>query len=201
MCWLTVLAIGGLTMNDIYLYLITALLPLSAFMLVIQVNPYHALVIQGIVGAVAALVYAVLGAADVALTQALMGTLLAITLYAIAVRSSLVLRLGIIEDGLVKTDNPADFQQLMDDFRTIVRKHYMRLELVPYTNRQALDRALMEKEIHATCTQKLAVEQDEKQLYQTEIRVRRIYEIMQTELISPATLLTYINTPDLEEKH
>jgi putative multicomponent Na+:H+ antiporter subunit B len=132
-------------MNDIYLYLITALLPLSAFMLVIQVNPYHALVIQGIVGAVAALVYAVLGAADVALTQALMGTLLAITLYAIAVRSSLVLRLGILEDGLVKTDNPADFKQLIDDFRTIVSKHYMRLELVPYTNRQALDRALMEK--------------------------------------------------------
>ena len=77
-------------MNDSYIYVITALLPVSALMLILQTNPYHALVVQGIVGAVAALVFAVLGAADVALTQALMGTLLAITLYAIAVRSSLV---------------------------------------------------------------------------------------------------------------
>lgn len=188
-------------MNDeIYIYILTALLPLSAFMLVLQVNPYHALVVQGILGAVAALVYAVLGAADVALTQALMGTLLAITLYAIAVRSSLVLRLGVLEDGLIETATDSHFEQLMDDFRNIVRKHYMRLELVPYTNRQALHRALMDKEIHATCTRQEA-EYDKKQPYQTEIRVQRIYEIMQTELSSPATLLTYVNTPDSEEKH
>ncbi|MEB3283107.1 MAG: DUF4040 domain-containing protein [Lyngbya sp.] len=187
--------------NDIYLYVLTALLPLSAVMLVVQVNPYHALVVQGILGAVAALVYAVLGAADVALTQALMGTLLAITLYAIAVRSSLVLRLGILEEGLIKTATDSDFEQLIDDLRTIVRKHYMRLELVPYTNEQALHRALMDKEVHATCTQKLGEEADEKQLYQTEIRVRRIYEIMQSELSSPATLLSYVKTPDLQEKH
>ena len=88
-------------MNDSYIYVITALLPLSALMLILQTNPYHALVIQGIQGAVATLVFAVLGAADVALTQALMGTLLAITLYAIAVRSSLVMRLGVLEDGAI----------------------------------------------------------------------------------------------------
>ena len=63
-------------MNDSYIYVITALLPLSALMLLLEVNPYHALVTQGILGAVATLVYAVLGAPDVALTQALMGTLL-----------------------------------------------------------------------------------------------------------------------------
>ena len=57
-------------MNDFYLYVITALLPLSAGLTVLQVNPYHALVIRGILGAVAALVYAMFGAADVALTEA-----------------------------------------------------------------------------------------------------------------------------------
>lgn len=86
------------TMNDTYLYLIIALLPLTAGMLITQTNPYHALVIRGVLGAVAAMVDAVLGAADVALTEALMGTMLSITLYAIAVRSSLVLRLGVIEN-------------------------------------------------------------------------------------------------------
>jgi putative multicomponent Na+:H+ antiporter subunit B len=71
-------------MIDKYIYVIVALLPLSALMLVTQKNPYHALVIRGILGAVAALTYAILGAGDVALTEALVGTMLAVTLYVIA---------------------------------------------------------------------------------------------------------------------
>jgi len=219
-------------MNDSYIYVITALLPLSALMLILQSNPYHALVIQGIVGAVAALVFAVLGAADVALTQALMGTLLAITLYAIAVRSSLVMRLGVLEDGAIvqsalpkaiETDDESlpdgkafsvaslqecdHFGQLMDDMRSIFSKHYMRLEVVPYTNRQALQRALMDKEVHATCArrehdnQDLVATEDEQQPYHTTTRVQRLYDIMRTELSSPATSLTYVNAPDSGEKH
>ncbi|MBW4544518.1 MAG: DUF4040 domain-containing protein [Symplocastrum torsivum CPER-KK1] len=194
-------------MSDSYIYVITALLPLSALMLILQTNPYHALVIQGILGAVAALVFAVFGAADVALTQALMGTLLAITLYAIAVRSSLVMRLGVLEDGAIKADDEGHFEQLMNDLRTIFGKHYMRLELVPYTNTQALHRALMDKEIHATCArpehdnQDSVATEDEQQLYHTTTRVQRLYEIMRTELSSPATSLTYINTPDSGEEH
>ena len=219
-------------MNDSYIYVITALLPLSALMLILQTNPYHALVIQGILGAVATLVFAVLGAADVALTQALMGTLLAITLYAIAVRSSLVMRLGVLEDGAIvqsalpkaiETDDESlpdgkavslatpqecdHFQQLMDDMRSIFHKHYMRVEVVPYTNTQALYRALMDKEIHAACArrdhdhQDPVATEDEQQPYHTTTRVQRLYEIMRTELSSPATSLIYVNASDSEEKH
>jgi putative multicomponent Na+:H+ antiporter subunit B len=219
-------------MSDSYIYVITALLPLSALMLVLQTNPYHALVVQGILGAVAALVFAVLGAADVALTQALMGTLLAITLYAIAVRSSLVMRLGVLEDGAIaqsavpkaiETDDESlpegkavsiatrqecdHFKQLMNDLQTIFHKHYMRVEVVPYTNTQALYRALMDKEVHATCArreydnQDLVASEDEQQPYHTTTRVQRLYEIMQAELSSPATSLTYVNAPDSGEKH
>ena len=194
-------------MNDSYIYVITALLPLSALMLVLQTNPYNALVVQGILGAVAALVFAVLGAADVALTQALMGTLLAITLYAIAVRSSLVMRLGVLEDGAIKADDEGHFEQLMNDLRTIFGKHYMRLEVVPYTNTQALHRALMDKEIHATCArpqhdnQDPVAAEDEQQPYHTTTRVQRLYNIMRTELSSPATSLTYVNAPDSGEEH
>jgi putative multicomponent Na+:H+ antiporter subunit B len=209
-------------MNDSYIYVITALLPLSALMLILQANPYHALVIQGIVGAVATLVFAVLGAADVALTQALMGTLLGITLYAIAVRSSLVMRLGVLEDGAIETDDESlaadkaltaaswqecdHFQQLMNDMRSIFHKHYMRVEVVPYTNTQALQRALMEKEVHATCarreynTQDPLVSQDEQEPYHTTTRVRRLYDIMRTELSSPATSLTFVNASDSQEE-
>lgn len=202
-------------MIESYVYVITALLPLSALMLVLQVNPYHALVIQGIQGAVAALVYAVLGAADVALTQALMGTLLAVTLYAIAVRSSMVMRLGVLEDDFSVVDSDSSpenqpkgyFQQLKDELQTIFNKRHLRLELVPYTNRQALQRALMDKEVHATCTQPDPDAQHhadsgtEKLPYHTQIRIRRIYEIIQTELASPITSLTYVNVPDSGEKN
>ncbi|NJN58280.1 MAG: DUF4040 domain-containing protein [Leptolyngbyaceae cyanobacterium SL_5_9] len=203
-------------MNDSYVYIIIALLPLSALMLTVQVNPYHALVIRGILGAVAALVYAVLGAADVALTEALVGTMLAITLNAVAVRSSLVMRLGVLEDGLppVKDESKAEreqdcpFSHLIADLRTLANKHHLRLELVPYADPQSLHRALMEKEVHVTCVQRSPHQEskpqgskpEDVQPYQTTTRVRRLYEILQTELSSPTTHLTYMTAPS-GEKH
>ncbi|MEZ2228128.1 DUF4040 domain-containing protein [Microcoleus sp.] len=195
-------------MNDnSYIYVLVALLPLAAGMLVFQVNPYHALLLRGVLGAIAALVYTILGAGDVGLTEALMGTLLAITLYAVTVRSSLVLRLGVIEGG-IENDAVSDdkktghFQQVIDDIRAVFKKRHMRLELVPYATPQALERALMEKEVHAVCSPQEQLEQSgEVQPYNTVIRVRRVYDIMQTELASPGTTLTYVNTPDVEEKH
>lgn len=189
-------------MIDSYVYVIIALLPLAACMLVFQSNPYHALVIRGILGAVAALVYTVLGAADVALTEALVGTMLAITLYAIAVRSSLVIHLGVLQD-----DENHHFEQLIQDFRTIFQKRYVRLDLVPYTNTQTLHQALINKEVHAISARRIKHNDqdcDEKQQpYHTTIRIRRIYDIIQTELVSPITSLSYVSTseaitPDLK---
>ncbi|PLZ99103.1 hypothetical protein CEN50_08575 [Fischerella thermalis CCMEE 5268] len=194
-------------MIDSYIYVIIALLPLAASMLILQVNPYHALVIRGILGAVAALVYAVLGAPDVALTEALVGTMLAITLYAITVRSSLVMRLGVIKDESVEADENHHFGQLMDELRIIFGKRHMRLELVTYTNMQALHRALLDKEVHATCCraeysdQSGAVPGDEERPYHTTTRVQRIYDIIQNELSLPGTTLTYVSTPESGEKH
>jgi putative multicomponent Na+:H+ antiporter subunit B len=180
-------------MNDTYLYIIIALLPLAAGMVVTQANPYHALIIRGVLGAVAAMVDAVLGAVDVALTEALMGTMLAITLYAVAVRSSMVMRLGIIQDESTESQDE-DCGKVIDDLRTIFKKYYLRLEIVPYTNPQALQRALMDKEIHATC-----IPVDSK--YHTTTRIQRLYDIIQTELSAPETILSYIKVSELQEQH
>ncbi|GAB4233132.1 MAG: DUF4040 domain-containing protein [Elainellaceae cyanobacterium] len=215
-------------MDDSYLYIIVALLPLASVMLVFQLNPYHALVIRGILGAIAALVYAMLGAADVALTEALVGTMLAVTLYAVAVRSSLVMRLGVLEDELVEDElvegesvdwlevqqdqvqqdreltqpNLHPWQQFMNDLQTVLSNHYMRLELVTYPNRQSLHQALMAKELHATCIylEQLAPRGGEGDLqpYQTTVRVRRLYEMMQAELSSAVTSLVYVSAPDID---
>lgn len=195
-------------MDDNYIYAIVALLPLAAVILTVQVNPYNALVIRGILGAIAALVYVVLGAADVALTEALVGTMLAITLYAVAVRSSLVMRIGVLKDELCQTNDLHPFAQLIAQVRTIASKYHLRLELLPYPDPQSLHKALMAKEVHATCiTPQLNNIQDpaqksEPQPYETAIRIRRLYNILQTELTSPVvTRLTYIAVPDSGEKH
>ncbi|MGA9383145.1 MAG: DUF4040 domain-containing protein [Phormidium sp.] len=191
--------------NDIYIYPIVALLPLSACMVVFESNPYHALVIRGILGAVAAMVYVVLGAPDVALTEALVGTMLAITLYAVAVRSSLVMRLGVVKDLAIASEEDMDFGQLMDKLRKIFNKRYMRLEIVPYKDKDDLQQALIQQEVHATCVRldrsQLEDRKAEKQPYHTAIRIKRIYDIIETELSSSATSLTFVNPPDSEEKH
>lgn len=197
-------------MSDSYIYILTALLPLAACMVVVQVNPYHALVIRGILGAIAALVYSVFGAADVALTEALMGTLLAITLYAVAVRSSLVMRLGVLEPDKIEIDSDDlkvenidnDLSPLLDDFRLIFSKYYLRVEVVPYTNTTALQRALMEKEVHATCAKLSEGEGEdgeEKKPYQTVTRIQRLYDIMQAENSTKNTSITYKIASDLGE--
>ena len=186
-------------MIDKYVYVIVVLLPLSALMLVFQKNPYHALVIRGILGAVAALVYAILGAADVALTEALVGTMLAVTLYLVAVRSSLVMRLGIVEE--FEAERESYLPELIANLRTIINKHHLRLELIEYPNSQALERALMAKEVHATFTKRNPIELDSEQIYDTAIRVRRLFEILQTELTFPETTLTYVTVSNEEDKH
>ncbi|HEY9767477.1 MAG TPA: DUF4040 domain-containing protein [Coleofasciculaceae cyanobacterium] len=191
-------------MIDHYVYVIIALLPLAALMLVFQANPYHALVIRGILGALATLIYAILGAADVALTEALVGTMLAITLYAIAVRSSLVMRLGIIKS---QTEQESYFAELIAKIKKVSNKHYLRLELIEYSNLQALEQALMAKEVHATCTKRVELLGDDtaksnvEKIYNTTIRVRRLFEIMQTEASLPETTLRYIPISNVENKH
>jgi len=196
-------------MDNSYIYVITALLPLAATMLVFQVNPYHALVIRGVLGAIAALVYTVLGAADVALTEALVGTLLAITLYAVAVRSSLVFRLGVLKAEASEareaagTADAVPLQQLVNYLNEVFSKHHLRVELVPYFDREELHRALMDKEVHATCERGAAAENGgaiapdapDSYLppYRTTTRLGRLYDIMNSEFLSPITQLSYID--------
>lgn len=199
-------------MIDKYTYIIVVLLPLSALMLVFQTNPYHALVIRGVMGAIAVLVYAILGAADVALTEALVGTMLAVTLYVIAVRSSLVMRLGILkkdgEMGRREDEEKNNLTELITSLRKIINQHHLRLELVQYPSLKDLEQALQTKEVHAIFTsQDLAtqnpnnpIEIEIKQTYHTAIRVRRLFEILQSELI-PATTITYVNIPNTEDEH
>ena len=186
-------------MIDSYLYIIIALLPLAAMMVVFQTNPYHALVIRGVLGAIAALVYSVLGAPDVALTEALVGTLLAITLYAVAVRSSLVLTIGVLQDEFDSSDRNPNFQGLVDTIQTSLDPYYVRVKLVPYSDVGNLNEALIQQEIHSTLYSDLIqdsmIAQNQIVSYQLVTRLNRIYEIVKPNLTSNLVLL---NSTDLE---
>lgn len=187
--------------EDFYVVAIAALLPMTALMLVLQVNPYNALVIRGILGAVAALVYALFGAADVALTEALVGTMLSITLYAVAVRSSMSLRLGIIAPGpkpqAERQDFPYPSEPLLSTLRQLLRTHHMRLERVPYPSLPALRTALANKEIHAICIGQEAHDApllpvDSTGPYQIQTRLRRLHDLLQSELPPTLASLSYV---------
>jgi putative multicomponent Na+:H+ antiporter subunit B len=175
-------------------------------MLVFQVNPYHALVIRGILGAIAALVYTVLGAPDVALTEALVGTLLAITLYAVAVRSSLVFRLGVLNAEATESASELDtpevtpLQELVNHLNRAFSDYHLRVELVPYGNSEDLDRALMEKDVHATCERGFGREElgaiapsSSTPPYRITTRLQRLYDLMNRDFLTAMAQLSYID--------
>ncbi|RMH77877.1 MAG: DUF4040 domain-containing protein [Cyanobacteria bacterium J007] len=173
-------------MNDAYLYPIVGLLPLTALMLVRSQNPYHALILRGILGSVAALVYAALGAADVALTEALVGTMLAITLYAVAVRSSLVLRLGVQASAVKGESCDPQWGKLWTQLNNLFTPYHLRLELVTYSGSEELHQALLNKEIHAiaeTVNSPVDFETEDAPFVMT-TRTRRLYELMQKEQLT-----------------
>jgi putative multicomponent Na+:H+ antiporter subunit B len=159
---------------------LTALLPLSAGLLVVQTNPYRALVVRGILGSVAALVYALLGAADVALTEALVGTLLAVILYAVAVRSSLVVRLGVVTADLERRGQ--ELQTLMTELRRVLGQQHLLVEWVTYAEPADLAQGLAQQEVHAICTCSESPE------ILTTTPILRLYEILQREWTMPMTV-------------
>jgi putative multicomponent Na+:H+ antiporter subunit B len=183
-----------ITADNFYVVAIALLLPLTATMLVVQVNPYHALVIRGILGAVAALVYALFGAADVALTEALVGTMLSITLYAVAVRSSMSMRVGVLTEDAGEIIAGAD-HPLRSALRKPLSQYHLRLEWVSYPDLDALKTALTTKEIHTTC---LLSRPDPANAppYQLQTRLQRLYDLIAPELPPELAHLGYVKLED-----
>lgn len=160
-----------------FILLIAALLPLTSCLLLLQRDPYRALVIRGILGAIAALLYAILGAADVALTEALVGTLLSVTLYAIATRSSMNMKIGMLKADMTLP--------LFSPIRTCLTRHYIRCETTLYSTPAELETAISAGNIHA-------IYEPTQQRLTT--RIKAFYRILQAELAEEITTLNYVET-------
>ncbi len=202
---------------DFYLLAIAALLPLTAGLLITQTNPYQALIIRGILGAMSALIYALFGAADVALTEALVGTMLSITLYAIAVRSSMSMRLGILAQSNLPEPAPdpemspdlapedlakpfcISYAPIIGVVQNCLNPYHLRLEIVPYPTVAELQTALHSQEVQSICLPlPEAAEPDPSTPgtpYQIQTRIQRLYEILQPGVLPTIVTLTAPYSP------
>jgi putative multicomponent Na+:H+ antiporter subunit B len=212
-----------LNSTDFYMLAIVALLPLTASLLVFQTNPYQALVIRGILGAMSALIYALFGAADVALTEALVGTMLSITLYAIAVRSSMSMRLGIlaqdslpdpVPDFAPDSTNLADavspdleppekpscfsYVPIISVVQNCLKPYHLRLEIVPYPTVAELQKALQTKAVQSICLPPSAAVEPRNSGtdYEIQTRLRRLHEILQPGVLPTIVTLMDHHSPD-----
>lgn len=195
---------------DFYLLAIVALLPLTAGLLITHTNPYQAL--RGILGAMSALIYALFGAADVALTEALVGTMLSITLYAIAVRSSMSMRLGILAQSNLPEPAPdpemspdlapedlakpfcISYAPIIGVVQNCLNPYHLRLEIVPYPTVAELQTALHSQDVQSICLPlPEAAEPDPSAPgtpYQIQTRLQRLYEILQPGVLPTIVILT-----------
>lgn len=166
---------------DWYVVAIVLTMPVISGLLMVQKNPYNALILRGILGAIAVLAYSLFGAADVALTEALVGTLLSITLYAVAVRSSMVMRVGV-----VAADPESDpYPQITGALKQVLQPHHLRLETVVYGDRISRDQALENREIHGI------IEPHTEGGFGVHTRVLRLYEILKSDALGPQIHLSH----------
>jgi putative multicomponent Na+:H+ antiporter subunit B len=161
---------------DLLIGAIALLLPITAGLLVSQKNPYYALVIRGILGAIAALLYSLFGAADVALTEALVGTMLSITLYAVAVRSSMSMRLGVLSTNEKNLDLT---EQLNPTLEKVLSKYHLRLEIIVYEDLKSLREALEFRDVHCIL-QEINQDIDPNKFTIFKTRIPRLYEIFKS---------------------
>ncbi|NJN24088.1 MAG: DUF4040 domain-containing protein [Acaryochloridaceae cyanobacterium RL_2_7] len=187
---------NSLESADIIAFVIVALMPISAAMLLTQKNPYQALVLRGILGAIAALVYALFGAADVALTEALVGTMLSTLLYGVAVRSSMTMRLGYLRDFPIKEQKA----ELITPIKSLLNPYQLRLELYPYDTVKDLQEAYEAEDIHSVLhTVDKAVENSASP-YLLQTRLQSIYDILHHPSLEAIAQVSYAPSIQSQEK-
>ncbi len=84
-------------MSETVVYAVALLLPLTALLTLKQENILHAVMCRALFGVAAALLYSLLGAPDVAVTEVLVGALLVTLLYVVVFKRTRELRVGVTE--------------------------------------------------------------------------------------------------------
>lgn len=88
-------------MSELVLIGAALLLPVTAFLTLRQENVLHAIMGRALFGVAAALLYGLLGAPDVAVTEVLVGALLVTLLYVVVFKRTREIRIGALEEFCV----------------------------------------------------------------------------------------------------
>ena len=101
---------------ELLLLPIELILPVLGVLLIKTESPIRGLIYRSFLGSIAALIYAVVGAPDVALTEVLVGTLLSAILYIITIRACytiiIIKRNGYILEKNLRNEIESIFQEL-----------------------------------------------------------------------------------------
>jgi putative multicomponent Na+:H+ antiporter subunit B len=132
-----------MSFSDILVIGTSMLIPVLAVLTLREQHLLHAIIGKGMLGIAAAAAYAMMGAPDVAVTEALMGALLVTLLYVVVFSSTGRFRVGYVElSPLVQkgVEGPEGF--LIELLRDFGRASGIRPDFIPFDNRESLKGAL-----------------------------------------------------------
>ena len=131
--------------RDILVVGTVLLIPVLALFTLREQHLLHAIIGRGMLGIAAAAAYALMGAPDVAVTEALMGAMLVTLLYVVVFSSTGKFRVGYVElPPFVQTgiDGPEGFMiELLENFGNAAG---VKPDFIPFDDREALKDALKE---------------------------------------------------------
>ena len=118
---MTLLITVTLKSGTLLLLPIELILPVLGILLIRTESPIRGLIYRSFLGSIAALIYASVGAPDVALTEVLVGTLLSAILYIITIRACYTVRIVIPKDFNLSESMSCEIKELFNELHLQVK--------------------------------------------------------------------------------
>ena len=103
------------------LFPIELILPVLGLLLIRTESPIRGLIYRSFLGSIAALIYAAVGAPDVALTEVLVGTLLSAILYIITIRACYTVLIVVPEDFIISDQISKQISEMFNELHLQVK--------------------------------------------------------------------------------
>ena len=103
------------------LFPIELILPVLGLLLIRTESPLRGLIYRSVLGSIAALIYAAVGAPDVALTEVLVGTLLSAILYIITIRACYTVLIVVPQDFMISAQINQQDREIFNELHLQVK--------------------------------------------------------------------------------
>ena len=103
------------------LFPVELILPVLGLLLIRTESPIRGLIYRSFLGSIAALIYAAVGAPDVALTEVLVGTLLSAILYIITIRACYTVLIVVPEDLIISDQISQQVSEMFNELHLQVK--------------------------------------------------------------------------------